>query len=73
MVSEVGIITVALPEKVLEALEKRAKSEGKAVEELISEAILKQLNTVNPKAKAELHLNARATAPKIHHLRSKRK
>ena len=73
MVSEVGIITVALPEKVLEALEKRSKSEGKAVEELISEAILKQLNTLNPEAKAELLVNPRATAPKIHHLRSKRK
>lgn len=56
MVSVVGIITVALPEKVLEALEKRCESEGKAVEELISEAVFKQLNILNPEAKAELHL-----------------
>lgn len=49
-------ITVVLPEKALEALEKRAESEGKALEELISEAVFKQLNIVDPEARAELHL-----------------
>lgn len=49
-------ITVVLPEKALEALEKRSESEGKAVEELISEAVFKQLNIDDPEARAELHL-----------------
>jgi len=49
-------MTVVLPEKALEALEKRAESEGKAVEELISEAVFQQLNLDDPEAKAELHL-----------------
>lgn len=49
-------ITVVLPDKAVEDLERRAKSEGKSLEELVSEAILKQLNIVDPEAKAELHL-----------------
>jgi len=40
----------------LEALEERAESEGKAVEELIIEAVFKQLNIADPEARAELHL-----------------
>lgn len=42
--------------KALEALEKKSKSEGKAVEELISEAAFEQLNIADPEGKAELHL-----------------
>lgn len=53
---EVATITVVLPEKALEALEKISESEGKALEELISEAVFKQLNIVDPEAKVELHL-----------------
>ena len=49
-------ITVVLPGKALEALEERAESEGKAVEELIIEAVFKQLNIADPEARAELHL-----------------
>ena len=49
-------ITVVLPDKAVEDLERRAKSEGKSLEELVSEALLKQLNIVDPEAKAELHL-----------------
>ena len=49
-------ITVVSPDKAVEDLERRAKSEGKSLEELVSEAILKQLNIVDPEAKAELHL-----------------
>lgn len=48
--------TVVLPEKVLEALKEKSESEGKAVEELISEALFRQLNIVDPKAEVELHL-----------------
>jgi uncharacterized protein (UPF0332 family) len=49
-------ITVVSPDKAVEDPERRAKSEGKSLEELVSEAILKQLNIVDPEAKAELHL-----------------
>lgn len=49
-------ITLVLPEKALKALEKRSESEGKAVEELISEAVFKQLNIADPEARTELHL-----------------
>lgn len=49
-------ITVVLPEKVLEALEKKARSEGKTIEELISEALFEQLNIADTEAKMELHL-----------------
>jgi len=56
MVGRVAAITVVLPEKALEALKKRSQSEGKVVEELISEAVFKQLNIADPEARAELHL-----------------
>jgi len=56
MVDRVVAITVVLPDKALEALEERSESEGKAVEELISEAIFKQLNISDPEARVELHL-----------------
>ena len=49
-------ITVVLPGKALEALERRARSEGKAVEELIGEAVFDRLNIADPEAKMELHL-----------------
>jgi hypothetical protein len=53
---QVDVITIALPKKVLEALERRAATEGRAVEELVGEAIFKQLGISDPEAKAELHL-----------------
>ncbi|MBS7627748.1 PaREP1 family protein [Candidatus Bathyarchaeota archaeon] len=56
MVGRVVAITIVLPEKALEALEKRSESEGKAVEEIIGEAVFKQLNIVDSEAKTELHL-----------------
>ena len=49
-------ITVVLPDKALEALEKKSRSEGKALEEMISEAVFEQLNIADPEVKAELHL-----------------
>ncbi|MGB9759804.1 MAG: PaREP1 family protein [Thermoproteota archaeon] len=49
-------VTTLLPEKVLEALREKAESEGKNVEEFISEAVLKQLNVFDPDTKTELHL-----------------
>lgn len=49
-------VTLVLPEKALEALKKRSEVEGKTLEELISEAVFKQLNLVDPEAKVELHL-----------------
>jgi uncharacterized protein (UPF0332 family) len=52
----VDVITIALPKKVLEALERRSAAEGRAVEELVGEAIFKQLGIADPEAKAELHL-----------------
>jgi len=56
MVSKVATTTVVLPEKVLEALKEKSESEGKAVEELIGEALFRQLNIVDPEAEVELHL-----------------
>ena len=53
---QVDVITIALPKKVLEALERRAATEGRAVEEFISEAVLERLGIDDPEAKAELHL-----------------
>jgi len=50
-------INIVLPEKILEALEKKSQSEGEAVEELIIEALFKQLNIVDPDSRVELHLN----------------
>jgi hypothetical protein len=52
----VDVITIALPKKVLEALERRSTAEGRAVEELVGEAIFKQLGIDDPEARAELHL-----------------
>jgi hypothetical protein len=52
----VDVITIALPKKVLEALERRSAAEGRAVEELVGEVIFKQLGIDDPEARAELHL-----------------
>jgi uncharacterized protein (UPF0332 family) len=49
-------ITVILPDKALEDLGKKAKSEGKSLEELVGEAVFKQLDIADPEAKSELHL-----------------
>lgn len=49
-------ITIVLPDKALEDLEKRAESEGGSLEELVSEAVLRELNIKDPQTKAELHL-----------------
>jgi hypothetical protein len=53
---QVDAITIVLPKKALEALERRSASEGKAVEELINEAVFKQLGIADPEVKTELHL-----------------
>jgi uncharacterized protein (UPF0332 family) len=55
-VDKVAVISVALPEGVLAKLEERARSEGKSSEELVGEAVFKQLEVADPEAKAELHL-----------------
>ena len=49
-------ISIVLPRKVLESLRRTSMSEGKALEELISEAILKHLNIPDPEVRVELHL-----------------
>ena len=49
-------ITIVLPDKALKDLKERAESEGKPLEELISESIFKALGIRNPQTKAELHL-----------------
>jgi len=56
-VNGVAIISMELPEKVLMELERKAESEGKSLEEIISEAVFKQLGITDPETKAELHLN----------------
>jgi uncharacterized protein (UPF0332 family) len=52
----VAVISMAFPEKVLAELERRAESEGKSLEEFISDAVFKQLGITDPESKAELHL-----------------
>ena len=49
-------ITIVLPDRALEDLERRAESEGKSLEELVSEAIFRELDIKDPQTKAELHL-----------------
>ena len=56
MAGGVAAITIVLSEKALEELKRRVESEGKPLEELIGEAVFKQLNIADPEAKAELHL-----------------
>ena len=51
-----AVISMAFPEKVLAELERRAESEGKSLEEFISDAVFKQLGITDPESKAELHL-----------------
>jgi len=57
MVKGVAIISVELPEKVLMEIERKAESEGKSLEEIISEAVFKHLGIIDPETKVELHLN----------------
>jgi uncharacterized protein (UPF0332 family) len=49
-------ISIFLPDEILEELEKNAESQGKSLEEFISETILKNIGISNPKTKAELHI-----------------
>lgn len=49
-------VSIILPGKVLEELKRRAESEGKSLEELIGEAVLRETSTSDPAVKAELHL-----------------
>jgi HEPN domain-containing protein len=53
---QVNVITIALPKKVLKALERRSAAEGRAVEEFISETVLERLGISDPEARTELHL-----------------
>jgi uncharacterized protein (UPF0332 family) len=52
----VDVITIALPRRVLEALERRSAAEGRAVEEFVSDAVLERLGIADPEVRAELHL-----------------
>jgi hypothetical protein len=52
----VATITFEVPEKLLVILKERAKSEGKIIEELISEAVLKYYDLGDPGLKAEIYL-----------------
>ncbi len=49
-------ITIVLPRKVLETLERVSAAEGRAVEELISDAVLERFGITDPEARVELHL-----------------
>jgi hypothetical protein len=51
-----NLITIELPKKALEEFKKRVESEGKTLEELISEATLKHLNINDSESRVELHL-----------------
>jgi len=53
---QADVITIVLPRKVLEVLERRSAAEGRAVEELIGDAVLEQLGVADPEARAELYL-----------------
>ena len=53
---QVDVITIALPRKVLEVLERRSAAEGRAVEEFVSDAVLERLGIADPEVRAELHL-----------------
>ena len=48
--------SIVLPEKVLKALEKKAESEGKTIDETISNLLLEQLNVSDSEVRIELHL-----------------
>jgi len=49
-------IVLDIPDDLLSILEKKARLEGKAVEELIGDAIFSHYGIGNPKVKAEIHL-----------------
>lgn len=53
---KLAVITVILPGRALEELKRKAESEGKTLEELVSEAALRELDVADPQVKAELHL-----------------
>ena len=53
---EVDAITIALPRRVLEALERVSAAEGRTVEELVGDAVLERLGITDPEARVELHL-----------------
>ena len=44
-------ITIVLPDKALKGLKERAESEGKPLEELISESVFKALGIGDPKTR----------------------
>ena len=52
----VATITFEVPERLLVVLREKARSEGKVLEELLSEAVLKYYNLVDPRLKAEIYL-----------------
>lgn len=49
-------ITIILPERAEEELRRRAASEGKTIEELIGEEVLKGIGLNDPEVKAELYV-----------------
>jgi len=52
----VATITFEVPERLLVILREKAKSEGKVLEELLSDAVLKYYNLSDPRLKAEIYL-----------------
>jgi hypothetical protein len=52
----VATITFEVPERLLVILREKAKSEGKFLEELLSDAVLKYYNLGDPRLKAEIYL-----------------
>ncbi len=49
-------VTIDLPSKVLESIEKASYSEGKTVEEFIATLVYKYIKLLDPQLKSELHL-----------------
>lgn len=49
-------ITLELPSDLLKALKKMAERDGKSLEEVVSEAVLKQCGVEDPEVKSEIHL-----------------
>ncbi|MHA1710352.1 MAG: PaREP1 family protein [Candidatus Baldrarchaeia archaeon] len=54
--NDLEAITILLPAEAFKKLKKLAEAEDKSLEELVGEAIFRQLGITDPQAKAELHL-----------------
>ena len=56
MIPIMATVTLDLPEELLAILKRRADSEGKSLEELVSDAIFSHYGIDDPKIRAEAHL-----------------